>query len=285
MESKKNNTFSKVVIFLLIMIIIGMGYYILYEKVLINLEKPQKKFTNKDGVSAELIQKLHSELISSDNSIGLYFKDKIDAEKEDDFRFISFNVKNYILDNSIKISTYSCGTNVNVETTYEISKDDIRKYINEKYNNNVNYNLPVNKKVEEENKFYNNYNLLSLENDYGIICTSADKKSQYVLSEITAVEEKDEFVYISDTSVICYDSDGLTYCVKQMDDTYDEAIFDCSNYGDNSINKNCPKNSDNVTKEMAEYSLSNLSKKLNIYKHTFKKHNNEYYYVSSEVIE
>ena len=292
MKKKRINS-KNITIFILCLIVLGLACYLLYDKGLLNnlpkIKNPKPKiiFNKKldDITDKNITKRLYKELKTEDSIMGLYYNSKITSEKKDDFRFIKYSVKKYIEDNNIDITTKTCSDEITSDTTTNINKERINEYISGKYYANLKYDLPVSNKITNDNNFIGTYNLLSSKDNWSIVCTSRGAIEEYVENKIVKAEKDDNYIYIYDKAVICKNEGGMAYCVTAADEEADNAIVDCSNYGDNSINEKCPAkdSEESYAKVLSEYAIKNYEKKLSTYKHTFKKIDDEYYWISSEI--
>ena len=275
------------------LIILGLVCYLLYNKGLfsnlpkIKNPKPKIIFNKKleDVTKKDITKTLYKQLTTDDNIMGLYYNSKITSAKNDDIRFIKYSVKKYIEDNNIDITTKACSNEITADTTKNINKERINEYITENYYADIHYDLPVSDKITEDNKFIGTYNLLSSKDNWSIVCTPRTIEEEYVENKIIKAEKDDTYIYIYDKAVICKNEGGMAYCVKATDDDADDSILDCSSYGDNSVNETCPSkdSEESYAKTLSEYAIKNYEKKLNTYKHTFKKIDGKYYWISSEI--
>lgn len=286
---------KNIIIVILLLIVLGIICYLLYDKgLLMNLPKidnPETKKTTKkeleDITDTTLVKDLHKEVTTNDNLMGLYYKSRITSEKKDDFRFIKYNVKNYIDEENIDITSLKCGSEINSDTTTNINKERINEYINKKYFTNIKYDLPISETISDDNLFVGPYHLISSKDNWSVVCLASSVAEEYISNKLIKAEKDDKYIYIYDKAVYCTVDGGLSYCATAIDENIDNAILDCSSYGDNSIDEKCPSkdSEESYAKALSEYAIKNYEKKLNTYKHTFKKIDGKYYWISSEIKE
>ena len=287
-EVKKEGKGKNIVIVLLILIIIGLISFIVYDKFIKNetnkdttpCEKTVKTDNEiKDITSSEVAKTLEKNLISKDNYNSLYLSKNVSISDVNNIDLITFNLKKYKEDNNLEYSKnvdYKDLGNLNLT----VSKIDFNKYMNEKYNVEYNYNL----NNIDENSMKSSSSLgvcVTLfvdENNYKFVSVGASCTNNYVKNKLIKAEEDNEYVYLYDTAVTCTSEAGA-WCNKTSDDSsLNTAVLDCIQN-----TTNCPV--EVSSEKMAEYVINNMSDKLNKFKHTFKKENGNYYWVSSEITE
>jgi len=230
-----------------------------------------------------LINKLRNELVlnySDGNGYsvtnGLYLNKKITSSDANNKDLIAFNIRKYIKEKNITINTNVLGNNDLCKEgkagciLATISKKDISKYMNEKYNTNINYS--------SSNASDFNYTWIVVYDDtYNIEVAGHSGAGSTIKTKLVKAEEDNNYVYIYDKAVHCM-GDMATTCHDYFSNNTENAVYNCWWY--EADTKKC------ITKEdkAAEYVLNNMSKKLKTYKHTFKKVDGNYYWVSSEVV-
>lgn len=291
-EKKKGKTWLLV---LMLIIILGLASYIMYDKVFMNTAKNiESKMINnnedeKDDITnTDLAIDLHKSLITKDNLSGLFYKDKITPDKTDDERFIRFNLAAYIYEKRIFFTGNNCGAPSDTTNEYYISKDELNAFINEKYNNNLKYDLPAYNASDEKtvHKLYDNFTFENYNGKWAITCNG--ENSTNVQSKMTKAEQDGEYIYIYDKAVKCETNQmAAYYCDKYLDDDSDNEIMRCDICdGNDSSCKNdalCPKETDHRINKMGAALLTQDPDSLATFKHTFKQVDGEYYWISTEV--
>lgn len=280
MEEKKEEKLKDFIILILSAIIVALIGIRIYETY-IRKDKPKEnkntveKTTKKanDKNKDDEINKLHNNLITSNKDYGMYFINKVDSEKTDDINFIKFNVYNYVLENNIDYKMPEAGVEISEENTYFISKDTINNYINSKYNNDLKYNTILSDDVSNGYNIVGIYQLVSTTDKWGIMSVAKSGGESYIKAKMIKNEKDGDYLYIYDNAVVCYKYGDYPTCAKAIDDN--ENVFNCEEDG------SCPEE----ISEVANYALEKISD-LNTFKHTFKKGtDNNYYYLSTEIIE
>lgn len=290
MEEKKGKKSTGLIIVLIIIILCLVGF-IIYDKVLNNKPVPvenesvENSAKIEDITNSELADELHDMLTVEDDA-GLYYKEKVTTDKTDDSRFIAFALASYIDEYDVKLQNNICGAPSDDINTY-ISKDDLNNYINNTFNNTLKYDLPL---FDESNpdgniyKLYDMYTFESYEGKWAVTC-NGDMTGE-VDSKLIKAEKDGDYIYIYDNAVVCSTNGAGYSCNKYIGDT--ESILNCDlcteNNSDCKHDDICPnRTSDDYEETMAEYMLDNESDKLATFKHTFKESNGKYYLISSEV--
>lgn len=284
-EEKKDNYWIVTVI-VLAAIILGIGGYFAYDKVSTpkpvesESEESESVKENTETVTDEELNKLVDGLISNDKTISLYGDVKINAE-ESGKDFILFNVFEYMKENNIEPSP---GINANDGT--KISKEEISKYINKKYNTNIKYDLPSATSESDVVGEIGCISIFSLDAEnwsavlVGKTCGSDNLSHKLVNKE----ETNDELVLYTNVAG-CYTELQSVECRKGISINTGEKLFLCNS--EREYSENCP---DEVSydknlslEEYTNYIINNMSDKLRTYKVTFKKVDGKYYFVSSEI--
>ena len=296
MEEKKNNKGLIWLIVILIILVLGLVGYIVYDKVLkddktisnndetittisttINKINEEKNNVENYDVNKDidpLSKELLSKLTTSDNIFGLFYN-KISIEDTNNINFIKFNIRQYILDNKIDYKKHinECGTVIEKNNAYVISKNIINKYIQEKYDTINKYDFNLGQEIHFGES---TYFLTSDDNDYMIGCKAQSGSDGKIFSKFDKIETKDEKVYLYTNTIGCNMWNGI-YCTKTVDtNTTEDKIFDSKDvFDDNNIN-----NFDAAS----YYIFNNLLDKTNKYKHTFiKSDDGTYYWYSTEL--
>lgn len=279
-ETKKNSKGLIVLVIILIICVLGLGGYIVYDKLSTKPTQTTDNTTSSttrplDNIDYDKIaEKLESELITKDKSMGLYLDKKISIDDTKNENFIIFNLKKYLEDNNIIYtnSDYKCGSSTGsndyntYDTLQEIGKEELNKYINKKYNTNNNYILNYQNKA-----LY--FNIASdmvhvTDNSYRIICEASSGEGKLFYNNLLSYEKKEQELILYDKAIVCKDSIPSVSCKSN-----NKEYYSCS-----WANNDCS--------DLEEKVLKTLNEKNDIqkYKHTFKIYNNNYYWVESEPI-
>ncbi len=275
MEKDHKKMLIGIIVFLILAVIALAGYIVLDKKMKPKqLELNSESIESKEELSDKDINDLLDSLITNDGRASIYFGKKISSE-ESSKELISFNIYSYIIENNIDLPTGN--------EPVKISKELINKFINEKYNTTIKYDLssPDSSAVIDEVGCVSLYNYDT--NNWAVsqIQTGcSDMSKNHILVKY---EEDGDILYIYSKYVSCFAESGTT-C--QSDLSSNTNLFTCSVMEEAS--ENCPSelNGSNYKKEIAEYSkyaLNNMNDKLTTYKHTFKKVDGKYYWQSSEL--
>ena len=274
-----------IVIIFLILIILGLAGYIVYDKFLSNdtkepETKEEEKTTLKEVKDTELVEELRSELVTKDNTHGLYYNQKITSDNSSDKRLIGFNVRKYVDENNLKYNENVVEYGQTARLLLAVSKTDINEYMNNKYNTDINYTYTSTEQYETlDGNGYpeivadeNNYNIISLNKGYG---------TDAVKSKLVKAEEDENYVYVYDKYVKCSTEAGWMGCVSSEDEVLgQESMVSCT---EGITSEKCPAQA--TWNNLVDYVLENMSDKLKTFKHTFKKQDGNYFWVSSEVVE
>ena len=280
MEKDHKKMFIGIIVFLLFSVMELTGYIVLDKKMKPKKVEPTNNIESKEELSDKDIQNLLDELISNDKEIGLYADSKISSE-EASKEFISFNIYNYIQENNIDVVP-----GAELSDGLKISKENINKYINDKYNTNIKYDLPVSKDQFDAIGEIGCMSIYSFdENNWSVMTLGKTCGKNNISHKLIKYEEDGENLYIYTYLVDCYTELQFTTCNKEPNINSENPIFVCSAEDEN--NENCPSDlnysNNKELEEYAKYTLENLTNSLNTYKHTFKKVDDKYYWQSSEL--
>ena len=285
-ETKKKDNYWIVTVIVLAMIILGMGGYVTYDKVVKPEQKEKEPVESQSEeesfatITDEELNNLMGGLITSDKELSLYGDKKVSSEESGN-EFILYNVYNYMNENNIKPtpgSEPSHGT--------KVSKEAINKYINEKYNTTIKYDLPLASDVHDPIGEIGCLSIYSLDaENYSLVYIGKTCGDNHIVNKLVDKEEtKDELIVYSNV-VGCYSELQSVDCRKGIDINSPEQLFSCSY--ESEYNENCPESLDYSKglslDEYADYVLNNMSDKLRTYKVTYKKVDGNYYFVSSEI--
>lgn len=288
----KNSKGIIILVILLLLAVIGLSGYIVYDKVLSKdsdkkeVTKTEEKEEVKDITDTELVKELHSTLITKDNYNGLYFSNKVSISDTNNKKLITFNLKKYKEDNNLEYSKNVKYSENNSELGFlnlSVKKTDFNKYMQNKYNVNYEYNLAdINSNnVTESSGLGGCVSLFVDSENYKFVSIGATCGSSYIKNKLIKAEQDNEYIYIYDKAVSCIGDIGVTCNLLSDDWSVENAIIDCTPDETGEF-KTCP--AENNEEKLAEYAINNLSDKLHTFKHTFKKASDgNYYWVSSEI--
>ena len=283
-EAKKKSKGSLLVIMFLLIIILGLVGYITYDKFFSNTSsdtKSEEKETN--GLTkvkdTKLIEELRSGLITSNKVSSLYYS-SIKATDVNNKNLIGFNVVKYIDDNNITLNnTDTVYKDTNYKLNMTVSKANLNDYINNKYNTNLEYlytskdnndfvSIGCNEVIADENNYY----YVTMPKGCGLT---------KIATKLVKAEEDKDYIYIYDNYVKCSTETGWSGCVLAEDEVLGiNSTVSCNE--DGQVDEKCPIKG--TVDEMSNYVLTNMQDKLKTYKHTFKKLDGNYFWVSSENI-
>lgn len=285
-ETKKKDNYWIVTVIVLAMIILGMGGYITYDKV-IKPSEPEKVVESesesiKETLDDNTINTLLNMLIL-DGEISLYGNEKINSE-ENNKDFITYNLFSYMKDNNIKYNLpYGGGLD---DGHMNISKEEVSNYIKKKYNTTTKYDLPVYKDADDYvgglagDRFYS-YD----EENWALTGLALGSDINNINHKVVNYEVMGDNVVLYTNVAMCQGFFHGVYCSNDVVDDQEKQLFLCD-YEDETKSNNCPdalKGSELQIKEYTNYVLNNMSDKLRTYKVTYKKVDGNYYFVSSEI--
>ncbi len=242
------------------------------------------------------VLKLEKSLISSVNGYyGMYYaKDEnVSIDDINNPYLIAFNIKKYLVehinidyDNNVfkwgnndnwlwdNCIGKSCNTSKYIKL-YRVSKTEFNDYMHKTYNTENNYDLLS----DDEEKTYGiiglNIVVDSSEEYYNILNTQNNEGTNRIRTELVKYEEDDHSLYVYDKFVACYNNSVVNACYLDMNPkVLKNPIVNCDEE-ESLTNNNCIIEKDD--------SFSNIVDVLNIYKHTFKKVNGNYYWVKTEL--
>ena len=303
-----------IVIIFLILIILGLAGYIVYDKFLSKdtkepETKEEEKTTLKEVKDTALVEELRSGLIATDGGAlveGLYHNYKITSSDSSNKELLIFNILKYVEENKINIhetkSTIDTGVQQDIKAT--ISKADITTYMQNKYNTNLDYTYKASKQYDEVG-IIGYLDVLADDTNYYIASIPGGDGSYYLNTKLVKAEEDKDNIYIYDNAVYSifamdtrrsFDSLDIGDYIDNEKNEYisDKILIEC--LGDNTTtdpydmkkSEKCPFSgniSDITPDSMSKHAFENMSDKLKTFKHTFKKQDGNYFWVSSEVVE
>ena len=305
-----------VVIILLLLIVLGLAGYIVYDKFLSKdtkepETKEEEKTTLKEVKDTKLIEQLRSELVAINTYglgglvEGLYHNTKMTSQTIDDKKLLLFNIFKYVEENNIDInetkSTIDSPSIYMIKST--IPKTDITTYMQNKYNTKLEYSYKASTQYEQLGIIGSIVILVDDTNYYVASVPGADG-SYHLNTKLVKAEEDKENIYIYDKAAYSVFALNIARSFDTLDNSdyydnekheymLDKVLIDCQDdptTAEQDIKKSdkCPFTGtmDTVTPDsVSKYIYENMSDKLRTYKHTFKKLDGNYYWVSSEVVE
>ncbi len=279
-----------IIIFVLLLVVAGEAVYIYLDKKDDNniVDKTEKEEPKKDieKIDEELINKLFNSLVVSDKSLGLYSDSKLSINDIDGVNLILFGVKSYLDDKKIDYmaNAESPGNYYAGEVSkilYEFKKDDFNKYMSEKFHTNNTYDLPI--CTESKENFLDCkagvygleglIDLVSFKDEWVIAIVAREGETTKLSQKLVKYEiDDDDNIYIYTEIANCYWSAGYSVCFSDIADK--DKLIECND------TSNCFFDENNYE----EYIYDKFENKLQTYKHTFKKVNNDYYWYSTEIV-
>lgn len=307
MEKKKNSKGLIVLIVILIILLLALISYICYDKFVPKEDSTNNETTSKNELKTVtnnyILENLEEELIDYSEAYGLYFKDKIDLNspeilklsllkysEETNTSFDYFIVKD--VEGNVVYELRNGQENLDVSDSRKgIEATELNSYMQEVYN--------TDKKFQDTWEKNQNRWVFS-----GIKCFYYDSRSDayypglnpasgspsYITTKIVEGKEDNDYIYLYNKALWC--SMGiLPFCQKAGDYSYKD-VQDNPNLG-YILNYSELEKETKFKDEYGDLSDEKVSEsvfqehydELYTYKHTFKKENNNYYYVSSEVVE
>ncbi len=224
-EENKDNYWIVAVIVVAVLLL-SMGGYVAYDKV-IKPSEPESESIESQSVEESFgtatdveLNNLVASLISSDKQISLYGDKKVSSEVSGN-EFILYNIYNYMNENNIKPTS-----GINPSDGTKISKEEINKYINEKYNTTIKYDLPV---ASSESDVIGEIGCLSIYSldaeNYSALLVGKSCGSDNLANKIVNKDEtKDELVIYTNV-VGCYSEAQAIDCRKGIDINSEEKLF------------------------------------------------------------
>lgn len=297
-----------VIIILLLLIVLGLAGYIAYDKFLSKdtkePETKEEKTTLKEVKDKALVEELRSGLVATDSGAlveGLYHNYKITSSDANNKELLIFNILKYVEENKINIhetkSTIDTGVQQDIKAT--ISKADITTYMQNKYNTNLDYAYKASKQYDNVGTI-GYLAVLADDTNYYIASIPGGEGSYYLNTKLVKAEEDKNNIYIYDKAVYSIFALNIADAFDTLDLAYDQEKHEYTNdllrceddptTVEQDIKKSdkCPFTGtmENVTPDsVSKYVFENISDKLKTFKHTFKKLDGNYFWVSSEVVE
>jgi len=306
--NKKNNK-KLIIIFSIICVLVAVisGYvtYSILEEKYNNDESVDVGTNNSESINGSKIDvdftyitELHDSLVI-DNVYGFYYAKKISITDNNESDLIGYGLSKYIEDNNIKLGSGEKYFEDNVVEEFDgvvlakISKTDFNNYMHEKFNTDVNYDLPLSYGIGGHYGFeffdrYDGYGngFTSTENNWEVYYFGMGGSEQYLKNKIINYEAYENYIYIYDKMVYCSAYTAYSGCQSLINGLHFDVI-DCSQFDeDGNTISSCPLDEEYPSlEELSEYAFNNLNDKLNTFKHTFKKGTDgKYYWYSSEMV-
>ena len=247
--------------------------------------------------------KAYTSLTTIDKSYGFYFNEDVSIDKISDYNMIKYALNNYVKENNISLESDLVCLEFEAEycddvTFPTVKSDTISKYLKDKFNTSRNFSLtPDNvpdQYIDSEEYVvmpihdgFCNYNFSKKVYSFGTIATGGMYRK--IHTKLYKTEEDGDKLYFYDKAFV--EETGQGY-ISLM--TY---LFDESSVNDNEFfsydTEDSKKHKEiNIVKEdgtkiysvNVDYIFEKYDDKLTSYKHTFKKVNGNYYWVSSEIV-
>ena len=286
-ENNKTSFFS----IFIVLVIIGIIIYFIFK--MINNTK-QEDVPQEIPVTAEF-NKIYDDMVTKDRIFGFYYNKKVTIDDIDASEMINFILTKYIDDNNIYVSNnVSCFSDDNLVFNGEkyndeckeitkINKTDVDNYIKEKYNTNREF---VSNKGQLHTIVPTNYILNN--GMYYLGDTYQVGETQRIIRLLNKIEGNDEIIYFFDKAMFC-DISHNAICAKTSD--LKEELFKIEESDYNSsrkeliVQENIDSEGNKYNSYEFDYNYIFDNYKVPTYKHVFKKENNNYYWISSEVID
>ena len=265
------------VIILLLIIIIGLLIYIIFNNKQKNTPIIEPTI-NENVISEEKAKELLKTVYS--DTIGVYSNKKVSIDDVNNTNLIVLNIKDYIEKNNISLDKpkdpeanqlpkyFGMGSfeDSGIVVLTKINKSDISLYMKTKYNTNNDFALPASKESFGEDVLDDLTSIVADDNYYYVFWQGRSGHAREVVSKYLKKEEDDNYLYIYDQAVYCTDvfGGGFDYkCYSSMEEN--SYIADAKDIS-------------------ATEALEKYADKAGNYKHTFRKANGNYYWVSTEPV-
>ena len=288
-----------ITIIIMAVMIFGLGGYICYDKFYTKEETKGKEETTektevKDITTSELALKLEKSLISLEpdkgNVYGLYFDEDVTIDNIDAKEILPYVLINYAKDKGIKFVNNIHYDN-NVYTYYDSEDEvatlsEVEKYAKTLFGKEISFDMT---NITMVSLYGGTTAVYYVDGAFHFGYRSSSGAGYSLVNKLQKAEQKGDYIYIYDTATFCANGSGGADCSRAVDTDYTQYIVTCSVYEEDE--NSCSKligsefESSSIQKKLANYTLENLSDKLNNYKHTFKKYNDgNYYWISSEIV-
>lgn len=232
----------------------------------------------------------YSTIVTSNKYYGFYYNSGIAISDISSERMVKYALSEYIINNNIEVKgDLSCFINPDTKTFRSgdmknplckdisiISKDNIDKLIKVKFNNERVFEYP------------NEYGHLALEGNIGYIYDgkgnfyvgnmTIPNNNQKIFTKFIKAEKDNENLYIYDKAFVCSSlTSGKAECKKGYEG--EEGIFSKDYNPSEAIISEVTNDEYNT-----EFIINSYDTLISTYKHTFKIDGDNYYWISSEVV-
>ena len=296
-QKNSNNKGLVILIIFLVVAVLGLSGYIVYDKCIAKNNSTNNGSTSVDNqtnqetkniqnvittvTDSALIEKLEEELYVKDTredyeSVnGVYYGQKLTSNDTNNKYLIGFNIRKYLKENNIPVTSCIDQSSNGTCLLAKLSKEEISNYINKKYNTNLNYSYVSSN--SDDKLDYNYTSIMAYDNGYNIELIGHSGAGVDLKTKLVKAEEDNNNIYIYNKSVTCVRDMGIS-CDSSIYKAYtSESLYSCDV---NSSEDRCKKMDSAI-----DYVFNSMNDKLKTYKHTFKKLNGNYYWVSTEVVE
>lgn len=307
----KEEKFSPVLI--TIMLVLGLcviGFTIWY---VVNYSKGKEDVIPESQSKIEEIKKennitdaqakAYSDLVTIDGSYGFYFNKNVNIDEISDYDMIIYALNNYVKENKISLENDLTCLNFDLDycknvTFPTVKSEKIESYVKNKFNTSRGFELTPNNVPDQfidAEEFviigihngYCNYNFDKKTYYFGTVATGG--MSRKIYTKLSKVEEDGDKLYFYDKAFVEEKGQGYISLMKYLPNKSsgdDNEFFsydteDTKNYSEIKV---VNKDGTNYYDVDVNYVFNKYNDKFNTYKHTFKKVNSNYYWVSSEIV-
>lgn len=286
---KKEKSYLGLLIVFMVISLLLAGF-IVYDKV-INKDEPVKQDDstyNKNGEEPKTVveevqidsekQELYDFLVSPDGEDGLYFSSSYNIENIPDEIIISFAMENYVNERKLLPTYLEDGYFPDLFKKISIKKSVIDEYIKKMFNTNRAFLL-----TKKENSEYGFCGLSGFgtgnviydfdTQNYSVFETEATEYTGKIYRSLKKIEKEGENLYFYDVAFTCSFGVDAGYECMTIDGL---SLFDETKETLTTDNIGLPI----ITDAIFEKYKDNLK----MYKHTFKKANDNYYWYSTEIV-
>ena len=305
-NDKKLSPVLITIILLLGLCVIGftIWYVLNYSKgTVVSEEKNKIEEIKKANNLTDEQAKAYSDLITLDGSYGFYFDKKVSIDDISDFNMIIYALNNYVKENKISLENDLTCLDFDLDycknvTFPTVKSEKIESYIKNKFNTSREFELTPNNVPDQfidAEEFaiigihngYCNYNFDKKTYSFGTLATGGMYRK--IHTKLSKVEEDGDKLYFYDKAFVEEKGQGyislMTYLPSETsandNEFFSYDVEDTKKYNEIKVTK---KDGTNYYDIDVDYIFNKYNDKLSTYKHTFKKVNGNYYWVSSEIV-
>ena len=293
MEENKKGMPIWLIVILSVLGVCLVGFCVWYGINYFKGEETPTPVEESDSISVDKIE-LYNKLRK--NSGGFYLDKNVTINNIEASDFLEYALGMYISDNNIDLSKYDSDALQCIEDPNDshygdcssaklanVSKEIVDNYIKSKFDTTRVFTLSSDRNSGQLSGLsaFDLGDYIYKNNTYYFGYGARGSGYKNIYTKLLKVEEDNNNIYFFDKAICCFDGAGTACWKAANEDIFDDAIFEVT---DSSKKYDEIKSMGDEFILNEDYVFEKYDDKLNTYKHTFKKVNGNYYWVSSEIV-